>query len=240
LIRCLVAVIVVSGVLGSAQAQAPLLQPLAAPGDTPPAPWHVEGLPAQKKPYTRFSLVDLDGRRALRVEADHSYGNLVHPLNLARPALHLVWQWRVEDLIPAADLQTKAGDDTALKVCVAFDLPLERVPFLERQLLRVARSSSPDPLPAATVCYVWDTQLPVGTEIENAFTRRMRYIVLQSGASRLRQWTAERRDVVADFFKLFGAETTQLPPIIGVGVGADTDNTQSRSVGHVADLALGP
>jgi hypothetical protein len=80
----------------------------------------------------------------------------------------------------------------------------------------------------------------VGTEIDNAFTRRMRYIVLQSGGARLRQWTPQRRDVAADFMKLFGAETTQLPPIIGVAVGADADNTHSRSLGHVADLTLEP
>jgi len=129
-------------VLGSARAQAPLLQPLAAPGSTPPSPWQVVGLPMQKKPYTRFSLVDLDGRRALRVEADHSYGNLVHPLNLARPGAQLVWQWRVEQLIEGANLNTKEGDDTALKVCVMFDLPLERVPFVERQVLRIARSNA--------------------------------------------------------------------------------------------------
>jgi hypothetical protein len=227
-------------VLSSAQAQAPLLQPLAAPGAMPPPPWHVAGLPNQTKPFTRFSLVDLDGRRALRVEAAESYGNLVHPLQLTRPALHLVWHWRVETLIEAADLRTKEGDDTALKVCVSFDLPLENIPFVERQLLRIARSTTTDPLPGATVCYVWDSQLPVGTEIENAFTRRMRYIVLQSGAARLHQWTAERRDVAADFMKLFGAESKQLPPIIGVAVGADADNTHTRSLGHVADMMLEP
>src|SRR5690349_18780136 len=56
------------------------LQPFAGPGDTPRAPWTVVGLPHQSKPYTRFSLVELDGRRALRIEARSSYGNLVHPL----------------------------------------------------------------------------------------------------------------------------------------------------------------
>jgi len=64
--------------------------------------------------------------------------------------------------------------------------------------------------------------------------------VLQSGPARLRQWTAERRDVGADFLKLFGNETTTLPPIIGVAVGADADNTHSRSVAHVADMVLEP
>ena len=123
-------------------AGAPLLQPFGAEGSAPPAPWHVAGLPGQTKPFTRFDLVDLDGHRALRVRADESYGNLVHPLHLDKPAAHLAWQWRVEQAIEAADLNTKAGDDTALKVCVSFDLALDQVPFVERQLLRIARSKT--------------------------------------------------------------------------------------------------
>ena len=74
-----------------AQAESPLITPFPASGDMLPAPWHLAGLPHQKKPFTRFSLVDIDGRRALRVQADESYGNLVHPLVLAQPAVHLAW-----------------------------------------------------------------------------------------------------------------------------------------------------
>ena len=223
-----------------ATAQVPLLAGLATAGETPPAPWHVVGLPRQKKPLTRFSLVDVDGRRALRVEADESYGNLVHPLSAVPPTAHLAWSWRVDQAIAAADLRNKEGDDTALKVCVFFDLPLDRVPFIERQLLRLVRTQTPEPLPAATVCYVWDTRLAAGTLIDNAFTRRMRYIVLQSGSSPLHAWQRERRDVAADFARAFGAESPQPPPLVGVAVGADADNTHGHSIGLVADLLLEP
>jgi len=221
-------------------AQAPLIAAFPASADMPPAPWHVAGLPHQKKPFTRFSLVDVDGRRALRVQADASYGNLVHPLALAQPALHLAWQWRVDQLLPEANLHQKNGDDVALKVCVFFDLPIEQVPFLERQLLRLARSQTAEPLPAATVCYVWDAQLAVGTAIDNAFTRRVRYLVLETGPVPAHQWATERRDVAADFMQLFGAESPQLPPIVGVAIGADADNTHGQSLGHVAGLVLEP
>ena len=224
----------------AARAELPLLQPLAADSTQPPPPWHLAGLPQQRKPYTRFSVVDLDGRRALRVESDNSYGNLVHPLNLPRPAVHLVWQWRMDQLVEAADLRKRAGDDTALKVCVFFDLPLARVPFVERQLLRLLQTRSEERLPSATVCYVWDNQLPAGSALDNAFTRRVRYLVLESGAEHLHQWQPERRDVAADFVRLFGDESPQPPPIIGIGVGADADNTHGHGLGHVADLMLEP
>ena len=221
-----------------AHAQAPLLTPFPATGATPPAPWHVAGLPQQKKPYTRFTLDDVDGRRALRVEAESSYGNLVHPLTVAETGVHLAWQWRVDELLPAANLHEKNGDDTALKVCVFFDLPIERVPFFERQLLRFARTQTPEPLPGATICYVWDAHLPVGTALDNPFTHRVRYLVLESGAPQPHQWAHERRDVAADFTHLFGAESPEVPPIVGVAVGADADNTHGHSLGHVADLLL--
>ena len=226
--------------LTPARAQAPLLQPFGAAGSKPAAPWQVSGLPNQKKPYTRFSMVDLDGSRALRVEAQESYGNLVHPLTSDRAGLRLAWKWRVDELIEAADLRVKTGDDTAVKVCVFFDHPLEQIPFGDRQLLRMARSQTTDLVPGATVCYVWDTHLPVGTAIDNAFTRRMRYIVLQSGPSNLHQWKSERRDVGADFLKLFADESSKVPPISGVAVGADSDNTHTHSLAHVMDVVLEP
>ena len=215
------------------------LTPFAKGESAPNAPWRFIGLPGQTKPMTRFSLVDLDGRRALKVEADLSYGNLAHLLRVDQPAgSQLAWQWRVEKFVDAADLREKGGDDTAVKVCVFFDHALEKVPFGERQLLRLARSRTTDPLPAATVCYVWDNKLPVATTLDNAFTRRMRYMVLQSGKDGAGKWTAQKRDVGADFLKLFGDEATEVPAITGVAVGADSDNTQSNSVSYVADLAL--
>lgn len=223
-----------------APADGPLLQPLGAAGEPPPAPWHVAGLPHQRKPFTQFSVVDLDGRRALRIEADESYGNLVHPLRVEAGGLKLAWQWRVDQLVEAADLRQKSGDDMAAKVCVFFDEPMAQVPFVERQLLRMARAASDEPLPAATVCYVWDVRLAEGTALYSAFTHRVRYLVAQSGPAQLRRWVTERRDVAADFRLLFGDECPQVPAIVGVGVGADADNTHGHSLAYVADLVLGP
>jgi len=221
----------------------PVLQPFGGSGNAPAAPWKMVGLPAQTKPFTRFSVVDLDGHTALRVEADASYGNLVHPLDLADLAAaprSLRWAWRVDQPIDAADLRRREGDDTAIKVCTLWDLPMSKVPFVERQLLRMARVRGGEQYPAATVCYVWDTQLPAGTQVTSAFTGRLKYIVLRSGADGLHRWQEERRDIAADFKAVFGDESDTLPPLAGVAVGADADNTHSHSLAEVADLRLEP
>jgi hypothetical protein len=223
-----------------AHAAEAVLTPFGAAGGAPSAPWKVSGLPAQTKPFTRFSVVDIDGKRAVKIEADLSYGNLVHPVkDIAAPA-QLSWQWRVEKPIETADLHEKSGDDTAVKVCVVFDMPMENVPFTDRQLLRLARSKTTNLVPTATVCYVWDAKLAAGTTLDNAFTRRMRYMVLESGNDRLNKWVAEKRDVGADFMKLFSDESKVVPPIVGIAIGADSDNTQSHSVSYVSGLSLEP
>ena len=227
-------------VLGTVRAEPPLLQPFAADGGVPLPPWHIVGLPQQTKPFTQFSVVELDGKRALRVEANESYGNLVHPLQFSGSGAHLAWQWRMERLIDSADLRVRSGDDTAVKVCVFFDLPLESIPFGDRQVLRFARAKSSDPVPGATVCYVWDAHLAAGTMLDNAFTRRIRYVIVRSGSERLDQWLPERRDVAADFIKLFGAESDRMPPIIAIAVGADSDNTHTHSLAYLTGLVLEP
>jgi hypothetical protein len=225
--------------LGSALAAQHLMESASA-GASAPAPWHVVGLPQQTKPFTRFSVVDIDGQRAFKIEADESYGNLVYPLKGAPATSHLAWKWRVEVPLLTADLHEKAGDDSEVKVCVFFDEPIDKATFGERQLLRIARGRTTDPVPVATVCYVWDSKLAQGTTLDNAFTRRQRYMVLESGAGRLNQWVSERRDLGADFLKLFGDEMDSVPPITGIAVGADADNTKSHSISYVGDLVLDP
>ena len=216
------------------------LAPFGAVGATPTAPWHVVGLPQQTKPFTRFSVVDIDGKRAIKIEADESYGNLAHPVQMAVPA-HLAWQWRIEKPLENADLRQRGGDDTAVKVCASFDLSIDNIPFTDRQILRIARGKTTEPVPAATICYVWDAKLAAGTALDNAFTRRIRYIVLQSGNDRLDRWVSERRDLAADFMRLFKDESpNSVPPIVSIAIGADSDNTKSHSVSYVSGVVLEP
>jgi Protein of unknown function (DUF3047) len=174
----------------------------------------------------------------LRLAARGSYGNLVHPMPAGTPAGQLAWRWRVDEPNRLVDLQRRQGDDAAIKVCAAFDLPDGAVPFVERQLLRLARLRTGEHLPAATVCYVWDAHLPGGTLLDNAYTRRVRLMVLQGAGTPLHAWVNERRDLRADFLRLFGDEARELPPWLGVAVGADADNTAGHSLAYLRELVL--
>jgi hypothetical protein len=230
--RLAVAALAACGV--AVPAAAAVLAPLVGNDAAPLSPWQFQGLPEQKPPRTRFSVVDLDGARVLRVEADKSYGTLVHPLQ-GTAAGTLAWRWRVDAPVAGADLRSKAGDDAALKVCALFDMPLARVPFVERQLLRFASARFGQPLPTATLCYVWEASLPVDTLLRNAYTARVRIITVAGSAG---TWRSERRDLAADFRRAFGDEADSVPPLTAVLIGADADNTGGRSLGFVGALTL--
>ena len=225
-------------------AHAATLPPLVD-GDQVASAWHVVTLPQQgTKPVTRFSAERVDGRMALRVDADHSYGNLVFDTPPGPLPQRLRWSWRMQVPNPAADLNQRAGDDAAVKVCVAYDQPLDRVPFTERQLLRLARASTGQPLPAATLCYVWTGAEPRGALIDNAYTHRVRYIVLRNAGDGIGVWLDESRDLAADFVRAFGDESptaaVKLPPLVAVIVGGDADNTGLHTVAHLTALRFEP
>jgi hypothetical protein len=220
------------------------LSPLVPADGAAANTWRFVGFPKSKAdiPATRFELAEVQGERALKVSTRASYGTWVHDLPKTEPG-RLQWRWRLDQALTGgkvvADIQTKAGDDAALKVCVMFDHPLNRVPFVERTLLRIARSVSGEDLPAATLCYVWDSVHPAGLQGPNPYTQRVRFLTLQGKGAPLAQWQTETRDVAADFAKLFADELPTggaVPKVRAVLVGADSDNTGAQSVGWVKGI----
>jgi hypothetical protein len=177
-----------------------------------------------------------DGRAVLRIQAAASYGNLLHPL-VDVPAGRLSWRWRVDQPLSSADLRSRQGEDVTLKVCALFDMPQAAVPFVERQLLRLAESRTGQSLPTATLCYAWDPSWPSGSVVASAYSRRTRYITL---GTMPRSWQDVRRDLASDFVRAFGDETTTVPRVRAVAVGADADSTGGESLGYITDLEWTP
>jgi hypothetical protein len=213
----------------------------SAPTDALPAPWRVVGFPTGNKPITKFDITRLDADKVLRIASDKSYGWALHELPPQPLAPHTVlsWRWRLDQPLLLANLKQREGDDVALKICALFEMPLDKLSLLDAAALRMSRSMSAEKVPAATLCYVWDHLLPAGTEMPNIFSKRLRFVVMESGERQLRQWIPHERDLQADFARAFGHETDTPPMLIGIAVGADSDNTQGVSLGYVGDVVLG-
>lgn len=224
--------------------EASVLVPFSgAKGAQAPEPWHFSSLP--RKQPTRFEVValasDKGTQRVLKVTADDSYGNLVHRTQIPlAPGPTLAWRWRVDQFVLGADLRTRDGDDGAAKLCVSFDLPTDKLPLVERTRLALARAATGEDVPSESLCYVWDAKEPKGTALVNAFTQRIRMLVLESGPTTATGgWVAERRDLLADYRRAFGREAGgELPEIVAVEVSADADNTHAQGLAYFSDIDL--
>ncbi len=206
----------------------------ASPGGAFPSGWSVANL-ARVDP-TRFRMVDIDGVTVVQMDASNAAGTLYRPIRIdphKTPTLR--WRWRVRELVEGGDLYEKRGDDSAARLYVMFDYPLEKLSWIDRGKILLARSVAGDILPAAALCYLWDSKLTEETQLWNAYSDRVRVIVAEGGARRLGQWVSEERNVAADFRAAFGEEA---PPISGIAIAADTDQTGETVRAWIGDISF--
>ncbi len=235
-------VMYVLALLGLPTTAAPLVSFSAAAAGLPPAPWKIVGLPERyAKPVTQFDISEIDGQQALRVRTDKSWGSVVHPLNeMAKPGSLLKWRWRLDQPLAKSDIHAKATEDSALKVCVSFDMPADNIPGGERGLFKLAQFFTKDKIPTATLCYVWGGKEAIGYEQASLFTARVRFIVLANETTPLKTWQSKERNIYADFMKAFGHEAGAVPALSAIVIGADADNTLGSSTGYIGDVQLTP
>lgn len=187
--------------------------------------WEHWALPG--KTATQYAVAQEAGRLVVAVTATSSASLLrqrlrIEPQDLGR----LQFSWKVPALIESADLGRRETADSPVRVVLVFEGDTQRFSMQDALLSELSRTLSGEPLPYATLMYVWCNTRSPGTVIPNARTQRIRKLVLESGGDRLNQWLDYDRDIRADFEQVFGE-----PPgaLVGVAIMTDTDNTRSTA-----------
>ena len=196
--------------------------------------WTVSELPDITP--TRFELVDDDGVTVVQAQADGAAASLTRTISWD-PSTHttLNWRWRVDRVVQRSDITTKAGDDFAARLYVFFGYPLEHLSLIDRTKLRLARWLYGDRVPTAAICYVWANTEDVGTSTWNAYTDRVRVIVLRNADSETGTWVDEQRNPAEDFLAAFGKPA---PQATGIAVAVDTDQTGESVTTWFGDIGL--
>ena len=194
--------------------------------------------PAPRTKPTVYTLVRDADRMVVRADAHQSMSSLIRVLrvDLAQTPL-LQWQWRVTHVVASADMNTKVGDDYAARVYVLFDYDSSKLPLSTRLKIKLAKLFYGVDVPAAALNYVWDNRHPIGTLLPNAYTDRVRMLVVESGATRVNQWRTETRDVAADFRAAFGEAA---PAVVSIAIASDTDNTGEDVTAWYGDMRFLP
>jgi len=217
---------------------------LLACGSAPPAsisrtvqnPWALSSIGiANAQAWTHYKLPGKtpsqfnyeleDGRDAIAAEAQSSASMLRQVMRVEPAALgHIKFSWKLPDLIQYADMSIREFDDSPVRVVLAFEGDRSKFSGKNAMLSELAHALTGEPMPYATLMYVWCNDCKPEEIIINPHTDRIRKLPLESGTGKLNRWIDYERTVRDDFVKAFGEEPGMLT---SVSIMTDTDNTKS-------------
>lgn len=200
------------------------------------AAWSHQTFPGKR--VSRYAPQRKDGREALMVHAASSASMVRRKVRIEADRLgRLQFSWLVPAIIDTADLARRESDDSPVRLILAFEG--DRASFTPKDALLsdLAETLTGEPLPYATLMYVWSNRSEAESVIINPRTSRIRKLVLETGSGKLSRWLNYERDVRADFVKAFGE-----PPgaLLSIGVMTDTDNTRSEASAWYGPVRLLP
>jgi hypothetical protein len=143
----------------------------------------------------------------------------------------LEWRWKVDSVVQDGNARTKEGDDYPARLYVTFDY--EDLGFGDKVKLVALRALGYDEIPTRALNYIWANRVERGAVLENAYTDWVMMVAVQSGAARTGEWVTERRNVLQDYREAFGGDP---PPVNGVAIMTDTDNTNGTATAYYGDI----
>ena len=205
------------------------------PSDGLPPHWEKMVFPNIKR-QTEYRLVRDGSRTVIQADSDRSASGIIrHFKGSPRQYPWISWQWKIDHVLKKGDVASRQGDDYAARIYVAFAFSPNGLTWWQRMQYRAANLAAGGKLPGSAINYIWANKAPQGTVVGNAYTDRAKMIVLQSGDLRAGKWVFERRNIVEDYRAAFGDRP---PPIVGIAVMTDTDNTGESTTAYYSDIRL--
>jgi Protein of unknown function (DUF3047) len=174
-----------------------------APGPVDLSMWRVYPFTLSPKFKEPPAIVVEGGRRALRLHAEGEAIRIGRTFKVDLKATRwLTWEWKALSL-PEGDVRDAKRNDQAARIMLMFE-------------------------GMKGILYIWDTVAPVGTvsrpdELE-IFDRAL--IVVRSGPADVGHWMRERRDVLADYRRVFGDAPRAIK---WIGFESHSNDTKSHS-----------
>ena len=179
-----------------------------------------------------------EGRDAIAAKAQSSASMLRQVMRVEPAALgRIKFSWKLPDLIQYADMSIREFDDSPVRVVLAFEGDRSKFSGKNAMLSELAHALTGEPMPYATLMYVWCNDCKPEEIITNPHTDRIRKLPLESGTGKLNRWMDYERVVRDDFVKAFGEEPGMLTSI---SIMTDTDNTKSVARAWYGTVSLIP
>lgn len=189
-----------------------------------PAPWSHFPFPGKAATYYRYDYEE--GRDAMLALSTSSSSLLRREFRLSPAALGLVnFSWKVPELLKYCGLAESADDDSPVRIILTFAGDRTKFSAKNAILSELTQLLLGEPLPYATLGYLWSAQLPLESVVMSPRTDRVRSIVVESGRQHLGQWQDYERNIRADYEKAYGEAPGAL---LRIAIMTDNDNDCSQ------------
>jgi hypothetical protein len=186
--------------------------------------------------HTTYRLIRDNQRTVIQADSIASASGLLYAYRgPAERYPWISWQWKIAHVLQKGDVATKQGDDYAARIYVAFEYSAEGKSWWQTMRFKAANLAAGGKLPGSAINYIWANKAPVGTIVGNPYTDQTKMIVLQSGNASTGRWIVEKRNLVNDYQAAFGQKP---PPIMGIAIMTDTDNTDESTTAFYGDIRL--
>jgi hypothetical protein len=171
---------------------------------------------------TLYEVTTENGKQFLKTSSSAASSGLYAKIHIeALPDVFLSWWWRATKFPQKKDpsrLSNRGEDDFSARVYVVF--PGSN--FFNSNVIE----------------YIWDENLPVGTNASSPFSDRVKLFVVESGPAGEKDggWRIQDRNIYEDYKKLFGK-----PPDRSIGaiaIMSDSDNTKTASGSDFGDIVI--
>jgi hypothetical protein len=164
-------------------------------------------------PQYDMTIEENEGHRVLhlrsKIESSVIRKDIRGKVNLKETPI-LEWSWKAVALPKNGDCRKKSADDQAAQLYVVWP-------------------RFPEAVRSQIIGYIWDTTAPAGSIVKSEKTSTVTYVVMRSGPADLGKWITERRNVVEDYRKIYGAEPDS-PGYISIAIDSDDTTSFAESV----------
>jgi hypothetical protein len=182
---------------------------------------------------TAYELIKDGDAVVVKAVSDASASGLTKAVNIDPKEYPIVrWRWKVENVLKHSDMTRKDGDDYPARLYITFAYDPDKVSLGKKLKFKTGQALFGD-IPIGALNYIWDTNTPIGTIVENAYTDFAQMVVVESGMQKIGRWVSEERNIYEDYKQAFGEE----PPLMnGVAIMTDTDNTKEQATAYYGDI----
>lgn len=192
--------------------------------------------PFPGKAATSYRYTKEEGRDAMLAQSKSSSSMIRRHIQIASQDLGSVnFSWKVPELIHGCDISVAAKDDSPVRILLTFEGDRAKFSAKNAILSELANLLLGEPMPYATLVYVWSNEYTIGSIIHGARTDRVRSIVVESGERNLNHWMDYERHIRADFEQAFGEAPGAL---LSVAIMTDSDNNKSQTSAWYGPLSF--